>query len=435
MNTREREVMDALAAALREADAMLEFSTAESRSALAAHDALLAERSASSEGAEAVVRIDVAKLYSLLLSIGTFADLKGINFEGRPISDAVAEAIGELSTCPPQPAQGEPGKKDREADRARFLDAAFNRWLDDGISDAGHTVYDTIGSVLDAWHGWQAREYYGPKSAQGEHEQRSCEGSERRPIARNVVSAIADEVVDAAVKIYHFAPGEAKHREQLRAVLEWYESAIPRGLPAGSYEQAGWQGRSHDPDEGWSEWRSIAEIDVPIWRRNLRNEVRQVFATIAATAEQPSCGQDARDAALFAFPGDAIAHVYRAKWDAERECYVSIDPPMVTHPLQQPVGHVRKHTGEFKDMAIIVWTNEQPPEGAALYLGPPTAAVEGDEPYPYRWRKPGGLWQYVRHPNREAFADVLRDLEECGFEVERTGSDDAAIAAQQRGTT
>src|SRR6478735_8667137 len=62
MNTREREVMDALATALREADSMLEFSTAESRSALAAydclttdeHDALLAEGSASSEEAEAV---------------------------------------------------------------------------------------------------------------------------------------------------------------------------------------------------------------------------------------------------------------------------------------------------------------------------------------------------------------------------------------------
>ena len=35
--------------------------------------------------------------------------------------------------------------------------------------------------------------------------------------------------------------------------------------------------------------------------------------------------------------------------------------------LGKPVGEVKKHTGSLKDMAIIVWSGEQPPEGAQLY--------------------------------------------------------------------
>ena len=33
----------------------------------------------------------------------------------------------------------------------------------------------------------------------------------------------------------------------------------------------------------------------------------------------------------------------------------------------EPVADVKKHTGEFKDMAIIVWRGEQPAEGTKLY--------------------------------------------------------------------
>ena len=43
---------------------------------------------------------------------------------------------------------------DREADRVRFPDLAFNQWLDEGISDAGHTVWDQLSNICDAWHGW-----------------------------------------------------------------------------------------------------------------------------------------------------------------------------------------------------------------------------------------------------------------------------------------
>jgi len=35
--------------------------------------------------------------------------------------------------------------------------------------------------------------------------------------------------------------------------------------------------------------------------------------------------------------------------------------------LGEPVGEVKKHTGSLKDMAIIVWTGQQPEEGTKLY--------------------------------------------------------------------
>jgi hypothetical protein len=64
------------------------------------------------------------------------------------------------------PPQVQPPARDREADRARFPDPAFNRWLDEGISDAGHTVWDQVGSVVDAWHGWENRPFYAPPQVQ-----------------------------------------------------------------------------------------------------------------------------------------------------------------------------------------------------------------------------------------------------------------------------
>jgi hypothetical protein len=52
--------------------------------------------------------------------------------------------------------------KDREADRKRFSDEGFNRWLDESISDSGHTVYDLVENICEAWHGWENSQYYRP---------------------------------------------------------------------------------------------------------------------------------------------------------------------------------------------------------------------------------------------------------------------------------
>jgi hypothetical protein len=33
-----------------------------------------------------------------------------------------------------------------------------------------------------------------------------------------------------------------------------------------------------------------------------------------------------------------------------------------------PAAKVEKHTGQLKDMAIMVWLDKQPPEGTILYM-------------------------------------------------------------------
>lgn len=55
--------------------------------------------------------------------------------------------------------------RDREADRERFPDTDFNRWLDEVISDSGHIVWHQIGNIEDAWAAWDSRPYY----AKGRH--------------------------------------------------------------------------------------------------------------------------------------------------------------------------------------------------------------------------------------------------------------------------
>ena len=69
----------------------------------------------------------------------------------RDTSRMMREAAAEIARL-------QPPKRDREADRARFTDKDFNRWLDDGISDAGHTVSDAVGCTASAWAGWEARQ-------------------------------------------------------------------------------------------------------------------------------------------------------------------------------------------------------------------------------------------------------------------------------------
>ncbi len=90
----------------------------------------------------------------------------------RPQDERIALAFArEIETAVLKAQAGEPAKHDREADRVRFPDLAFNQWLDEGISDAGHTVWDQISNICDAWHGWiNSALYTEPVKAQeGEH--------------------------------------------------------------------------------------------------------------------------------------------------------------------------------------------------------------------------------------------------------------------------
>lgn len=64
------------------------------------------------------------------------------------------DCADELEAALTREAPTEGVVRDREADRVRYPDKDFNAWLDAGISDAGHTIYDSIGNIADAWQGW-----------------------------------------------------------------------------------------------------------------------------------------------------------------------------------------------------------------------------------------------------------------------------------------
>lgn len=84
------------------------------------------------------------------------------NGEHITSEDAVSFAraiLTEFHTTPPPAPAAE--QRDREADRRRFTDHGFNNWLDEGISDCGHTVWSAVGDVQAAWQGWEARALYG----------------------------------------------------------------------------------------------------------------------------------------------------------------------------------------------------------------------------------------------------------------------------------
>lgn len=67
----------------------------------------------------------------------------------------------------PQDSAGAVAERDREADRKRFDDPDFNKWLDEPITESGeYTVWDQIGDACAAWYGWENRQYYvTPQSA------------------------------------------------------------------------------------------------------------------------------------------------------------------------------------------------------------------------------------------------------------------------------
>lgn len=138
------------------------------------------EQPGSAVQGEAVARAITAVKESELFEDGVEADLAsagittiaGAFMEGRmaAISELEMELEGQsvaATTPPPAPAADhivDAGKKvapaaeqgGREADRRRFPDPDFNAWLDQGISDCGHTVWDAVGDVQAAWQGWEA---------------------------------------------------------------------------------------------------------------------------------------------------------------------------------------------------------------------------------------------------------------------------------------
>ena len=57
------------------------------------------------------------------------------------------------------------GGRDREADRHRFPDPAFNRWLDESITENGEfSVWHQLGDITPAWAAWESRPHYERKA-------------------------------------------------------------------------------------------------------------------------------------------------------------------------------------------------------------------------------------------------------------------------------
>ena len=56
-------------------------------------------------------------------------------------------------------------QRNREADRARYIDRAFNEWLDDSVADGGATVWDLVPDIHSAWAAWTAHPNYAAPAA------------------------------------------------------------------------------------------------------------------------------------------------------------------------------------------------------------------------------------------------------------------------------
>lgn len=125
--------------------------------------ALQASHSGNGEWTESRLR-DEAKARGWYVREGASVPLPNGDFRYAFSVTAESRDLCELlNASAPQSAQapgGEAVARDREADRRRFSDPAFNRWLDEGISDAGHTVWDAIPDVCCAWQGWDNRQHY-----------------------------------------------------------------------------------------------------------------------------------------------------------------------------------------------------------------------------------------------------------------------------------
>lgn len=93
------------------------------------------------------------------------SDKAGLGNVSTPLIREWANTLASL-----RPAAGANGTytRDREADRKQFSDEAFNRWLDQGVSDCGHTVWDMVPDVACAWQGWEGRQWYMRPAAGGE---------------------------------------------------------------------------------------------------------------------------------------------------------------------------------------------------------------------------------------------------------------------------
>ena len=225
------------------------------------------------------------------------------------------EAIDMLAAAPAvQPS------RDREADRARFTDPVFNRWLDEGISDAGHTVWDAVGDTQAAWQGWENRPHYvGEQPAEA-------------------VAPVPSAAVLLAEQVLHMdmvTERGIRARDLARQVLDTAHdvhegecAALLRELA--SYLSAG----------GYN----APAVNPQTYREKIIWGIEQVRA--AAPSAQPVAqfsgatvlpDGSAFSTASFPLPKDHWLYAPRGEWDNERDEYAECPQPILTNAQRDAV--------------------------------------------------------------------------------------------------
>lgn len=119
-------------------------------------DAYNEEISAACDAIDAQMASD-AKLREALEIAAEHLDMSAFELSYPDEADLIRAAL----SLPTQ------AKRDREADRARFPDTAFNTWLDESITENGEfTAWDSLSSTGDAYAGWSVRSNYAPTQAE-----------------------------------------------------------------------------------------------------------------------------------------------------------------------------------------------------------------------------------------------------------------------------
>lgn len=104
------------------------------------------------------------------------------------------------------------GGRDRESDRHRFPDPAFNRWLDESITENGEfSVWHLLGDITPAWAAWESRPQYERKACDlcdctGDIHDQTGEWRGECPYCRPQASAaVPDEVIEMADRFMRIA--------------------------------------------------------------------------------------------------------------------------------------------------------------------------------------------------------------------------------------
>ena len=137
-------------------------------------------------------------------------------------------------------------QRNREADRARYIDRAFNEWLDDSVADGGATVWDLVSDVHSAWAAWTAHPHYAAPAAPQQAEPvawMAFGGALVHAVTRNAMDPIEAERFD--VPLYLHPPAAPQQAEPVEIVPRVWREAL-RKLTFMARTSGGTPG----PDEG-----------------------------------------------------------------------------------------------------------------------------------------------------------------------------------------